>query len=572
MKRSAALLEQIDSGVYIKLFWRKDNHLVIGCLTDVTGKPLPGYHRAQHTIRPPETAEGAAGIVKRRLLEQYREKAAGSGEDPGNQPYTSAWKELCRRYPTPGKLEEVLNWKSWARSTYRSTVSYLYRQILPRLDKLGLNPSSEDIKALQAELVEQASNSKISLGIEEQARKNLLHKLWRCHDLYVQMRTLLPHRLLPELDLRMEGCTAPDMEQCKSLPDQVRITFAALLLALVPTIYGGIALSLAFMLLCGLRTGESGALFFSDLVYCGEVCLFWVHQQLDGSRAVPILKTFDSYRRLPAVKLLRDMLELRRNWLEEQGYTPEQIQCFPISGHPANPAEFASANLISAAGRILLQLCGCSESYWDGLRSLMGAQADLLETGVSLSDITAYALRRDFASRAANICGVNNTELDFALGHKTDHIRQEKRAFFTEDSLLRFCRKLEGYVFLPDHSGNPAYLPVPIPEDGETVTLTATQANFVVPKGAEFVLRIQTLDAGQSVRIQTSGAEVRSVKQFSAEDLPEERHARPLLLEANSRSICQPLIDRVSAEGLAERAEQKLKELIGNGKTVFSGH
>ena len=70
----------------------------------------------------------------------------------------------------------------------------------------------------------------------------------RCDILYRQLQLLLPWRNLPDLNLRMKGEAVPNVEQCKSLSDPVRIRFAAILRQQMETPYGGVALCLRFTL------------------------------------------------------------------------------------------------------------------------------------------------------------------------------------------------------------------------------------------------------------------------------------------------------------------------------------
>ena len=113
------------------------------------------------------------------------------------------------------------------------------------------------------------------------------------------------------------------------------------------------------------------------------------------------------------------MVEMRRAWLREQGYTDKQIQDMPLNGRPKDPGLPIDTGAISAVGRQLLIICGCRErSYWDGVRTLMADDPDTTVSGSRLMDVTAYILRRDFASWVSNVCAIPNQELDIAMGHK----------------------------------------------------------------------------------------------------------------------------------------------------------
>lgn len=564
---SSKKIVQVGEGLYVCYRSRDHGRTVVGTLTNVLGQPMEGTVTAQHTIRPPESVE-AAEIVKQRLLSKYQAHTA-AGRPPGEKAFfTEVWETFGRLCPSEDERMRRLNGENWAYSTFRAAYTYLIYQILPRLDALGPHPTQEDIRKIHEDLVEQASNSKVSLGIHAQARKNLIPKLRRCDVLYQQMQSLMSRYGLPELDLRMEGCAVPDVEQCKSLPDAVRIRFAAILMLQVETPWGGIALSLGFMLLCGLRTSESAALYFQNLEDTGDTWMFWVRQRLDGDTVTPILKTESSYRRLPVARFLRDMLSLRRRWLEGQGYTPAEIDHLPISGRPEDPTRFAPCYQISAAGRALLLASGCGETYWEGVRDLMRKEPDPLGEGGGLSDITAYALRRDFASRAANHCGVSAKELDYALGHKVQGSVLDKRAFYSTDNLAEFGRKLERYVFDPNHSGNPAYLPIEIHGDQEIPLFPSPETHLHFQDDMVIQLWVQSVDAGKTIQALFSDGEILEVRHTSVPDPPQERHVRPLLGENRTQSWYEEQIAEARSEKTRQIVERHWKEMFGNGEKI----
>ena len=87
------------------------------------------------------------------------------------------------------------------------------------------------------------------------------------------------------------------------------------------------------------------------------------------------------------------------------------VRISPFNAAGKRQTSFVSCDVISAVGRRLLQICGCKEEFWDGSRELMRLEPDV-EDGIQIgTDLTAYVLRRDFASRAANVCGATDQEL-----------------------------------------------------------------------------------------------------------------------------------------------------------------
>ena len=545
----------------LKISVREGNTLVIGQLVDAGGRPL-GI-QAETRIHTPETVLNAVNRVRERIRQKIQSQAAEVPQ-AGNLFYTGAWQELQRRWPDQADRLRRLNIERWDESTLMQTVSYLKNQILPRLDRLGCSPIDKDISALHDELVEQASNSKNSLGLSDQARSNLIGKLRRCDVLYRQIQVLLPDWHLPDLDLRMEGQCVSNLEQCKSLPEPVRIRLAALLALLIPTQWGGAALCLAFMLMCGLRTAESAALYFRDLVWEKGIELFWVAKQREGTELTGILKTENAYRRLPLTRFLSDMVEMRRAWLREQGYTNKQIQDMPLNGRPKDPGLPIDTGAISAVGRQLLIICGCRErSYWDGVRTLMADDPDTTVSGSRLMDVTAYILRRDFASWVSNVCAIPKQELDIAMGHKVKVSMNEKRAFYGIESMLRFRRQLERYVFDPNHSDHPAFSPVTVAAEHPGSLPAYGKLQLVAAEDMEIQLYASALDAWQPLHIQVNGGKILRAANISLPDLPEERHTRPLLGETWDHAFYEQLIAEArSGKQYLRKAEIACEEVL----------
>ena len=562
----------LGNGLFMKQNTRDGGRILIGILFYQYGGEVPGVIHAQRTVSPPESIEQAWSWVKDRLLKDYRQNYGEKMEPPPDGAvFTGAWLKFCELYPTEGKRKLLLNIEGWADSTYDSTLSYFLLQILPKLNQCGSHCTQDDIRTLQQKLVKQAVDSKHSLGIRDQARKNLRNKINRCHRIYENLRDHLPLGWLPELHLRMEGKAVADVEQCKSLSPETRVSFEAMLRSLVKTPWGGIAMSLAFMHRCGLRTAESAALRFEDMKESGGVVTFWVRRQLRGDTTTDLLKTSNSYRRLPVPRLLRDMLADRKAYLqdkEDAEGSGKSVDHFPISGHYTDPEQFVPCDDISAVGRRLLQICGCKEEFWDGSRELMRLEPDV-EDGIQIgTDLTAYVLRRDFASRAANVCGVTDQELNFALGHKVKNGERAKREFFGDDSMAAFGKKLERFVFDPHHSDHPAFAPIPLVPGSSSVQFIDGRLTFYATEDMEVDVTAETLDAGQSVRICTSDKTEPTVYSYSVSDLPAERDARPLLGDLPDRKWYAEQIAAAANETNLHQLKQMLKEALPDGKNV----
>ena len=578
---------QVGENLYIRYGFREHNTIVVGTLVDKDSLPIPGVKNAQHKIRPKESVGDAKDFVKSKLMEKYQKAFFPCSGTPGKHPYTDALKEFCSFYPTPEEQQQHLNWENWATSTFRGTYTYLCNRVLPRLDKLGVNPGPEKIQPMQEELVDLIVTGKpqdepLSKETVSQIRQNLLYKMRRCDILYRQLQLLLPWRNLPDLNLRMKGEAVPNVEQCKSLPDPVRIRFAAILRQQMESPYGGVALCLGFMFFCGLRTAESAALTFGDIHTSGETWTVQVKKQLSGTNVTPTLKTESSYRRLPLVQFLKDMVSTRKAYLQtlkhakktaeeeskEEPMDHLSIDNLPISYQPGTSQLFVPSSQISAAGRALLLASGCTVSYWEDMLDLMSGKLDLSQDGEKLRDITAYALRRDFASRAANSCGVTERELDLALGHKIRCSAVEKRAFYSLPSLSAFRQKLENYIFDPKHTAHPSFLPIVVDGAQDLTLLPVTQARLFFKKDTVIRLNLLSLDAGQIIQANFSDGKVLHQKQVPLEDLPVERSARQLLANVPSPGWYEKSITAVESAKVRGAVEKIWKEIFKYGKKV----
>ena len=82
-----------------------------------------------------------------------------------------------------------------------------------------------------------------------------------------------------------------------------------------------------------------------------------------------------------------DALQMRMDWLREQGFTDEEIQKLPVVSSANDPRLMASPNDLSAYLRELLSLLGCGKKYWEAVDEVMLAEPDMEipVTGVSFS-------------------------------------------------------------------------------------------------------------------------------------------------------------------------------------------
>ena len=116
-----------------------------------------------------------------------------------------------------------------------------------------------------------------------------------------------------------------------------------------------------------------------------------------------------------------------------------------------------NASELSKYCRQVFARSGISAEQLDSIRPLMAREPDIVD-GVRETDISAYILRRDWAGRMANVCGMSAEDVDYYLGHGN---RDVKSAYYLDAAKsAETARLMERYVYLPECSLNPAYSPI----------------------------------------------------------------------------------------------------------------
>ena len=102
---------------------------------------------------------------------------------------------------------------------------------------------------------------------------------------------------------------------------------------------------------------------------------------------------------------------------------------------------------------------GLSADYLREANASMREKPDYDDSRRPIYDLSAYILRRDWASRARNICGFSSLEIDYCLGHNI-RIAQKKREDFRHPSnLVQLAVKLERHIHNPEISAHPGCTP-----------------------------------------------------------------------------------------------------------------
>lgn len=437
---------------------------------------------------------------------------------------------------------------SWSESTKSGTLSYFSRQILPRMDVYGANICNEDMVSIYTELVEKAIKSGRSNKDVRTAQESVSSYFSRCAKIYRNMRFLFPE--LPDIEFPAAEQNTANPEQAKALPDSVRVKFASLLLRLPSH---GCVLGAVLMLTAGLRTSEAAAPTIGDIEHRGDFGVLPVITQRPNLEEVSRLKTPAAYRVVVLPKLAMDILDIRINHLTGLGYCMDEIRKMPCVARNDDPHLPVRSQELSRFVRKMLELCGCSEDYFENADVLQRIEPDIIDANNKISDVSAYILRRDWATRASNICGITANVVNYLIGHKNDGA--QIKDYLTPEAQRDIAYKLERYVFLPSHSCNPAFVPYQADSIREH-NIEGNCAHVIrADRDAHLTLNLRSLEADDTLTITVPEGRKVSVSRADVSDSVESRAVRPIMGGIHSQSyydLLQSEANGISIETLLE--------------------
>ena len=418
--------------------------------------------------------------------------------------------------------------RGWNDETFHKTIVYCLNNVFPRLDRYGFEICEEDIHTIQEELIQKAYDSKCSNSKRDDAERSVAAQLYRADYVYQRLREQFPD--LPRLDLKLDK-RGPRVqaEQCKALPDKVRVMLARLLLRLLATPYGGQALAAAFMLFCGLRTSEAAGVVYGDIRRSGAFGSLFVCRREQNGEFVNTLKTKNAYRNVVLPKILMDFLDIRIDRLKNLGFSDDQISKLPIACASGNPETLTRANAVSALVRELLQLCGISDEFLQAMRDLADCEPDIVDDDERVTDVAAYTLRRDWCTRACHVCGFTMDQVDYLLGHAPKSNRRQD--YLTPEKQAELALKLERYVFDPDHSAHPA-ASVQVIEPGtekEFPTFQAFRFSVDSRHATRINITFSCMEPGEALKLVLPAGVIPNYKLDYFGDTPEMRQSRTLM-------------------------------------------
>lgn len=382
----------------------------------------------------------------------------------------------------------------WAQSTYDGTLSYLRDSISPRMDRIGEDICDEDIKKIADDLITRACKSgrgkpgadgRVTEKDAAAARQQVIVKLDRCRRLYELAISQYPQSGLPDVNFPIyERVKVSKVEQPKELPADTRVVFASMLWLL--TNQGDVrAYNAALMLYAGLRTGEAAAPKIGEITLAADhkYGSYFVAGKIRNGTYEPYPKTQAGYRTVILGSEMVQFVQLRIRQLQAQGYTAQEIENIPLG--TTNDSD------LSAFVKKLLLLAGCNSQI------ITESTAEAMHT--DSADISAYTLRRDWATRMANCCGMPMDMLDKLLGH----VRRDnaKRDYTTPAQQQRIAAIIDRCVLLPQLSQSSAVQPMILSNNTSIVLNENIRHQFVAREDCTVNLDIQALEPGQPLII-----------------------------------------------------------------------
>ncbi len=218
----------------------------------------------------------------------------------------------------------------------------------------------------------------------------------------------------------------------------------------------GSYMALAMMLYLGMRPSECLGLTFGDIRplygYQDEIRCLYIYKQRKEDNAVDYrLKTRNAYRILPIPSELDALLRQREKGMRTR--LDGDLSAYPIVCKDTKWIE-------PCKRRTALELCAGllrkefrDETAIADLTTEMNRDAAFEE-----KDITAYLLRRNFATAMVSVCGMEEDELQYLMGHDILD-EQEMRSDFTDaDFLARLWHKMNRRVLWDNIPENDMHL------------------------------------------------------------------------------------------------------------------
>lgn len=223
-----------------------------------------------------------------------------------------------------------------------------------------------------------------------------------------------------------------------SIPEEIKLLTEIHNNFLTDSFYLGIAI----LFYLGLRPGECCGLKFGDIRplqdYPDVFCLYVYSQIRSTSEKTNQLKTANAYRVLPIPAELHSLIVQRREKVENE--LGQDCSAFPILCLNDSPEGYKH----SCRPKDFLLLCKRT------LRQCEVAESTMKELSVDIynedpfkeASATAYLLRRNFATALSGVCGMDEDEIKYMMGHAIYTLGERRSDFLNPDTLFSLYKKL----------------------------------------------------------------------------------------------------------------------------------
>ena len=238
-----------------------------------------------------------------------------------------------------------------------------------------------------------------------------------------------------------------------TIPEEIKVAKAILSDPEQPAENFGLAL----MFCLGLRNNEACGAHFGDIhpLDCApSQHVLWVYKSTKkGTNELRAGgKTRNVGRIIPLPVLLQELLQKRRTLLERyvaeqakplvlsEEQISEQIDAMPIVGLGANFRELCSAPILTKAGTVLLRNIKLEQE----MLSLIDRdirKPGRTEEGIAEKDPTAYLFRRNLGTHLY-LLGLEDSEIQYILGHDIEDDNDERSFFRNEEKLYPIAKKM----------------------------------------------------------------------------------------------------------------------------------
>lgn len=383
------------------------------------------------------------------------------------------------------EYDHIQGWKQ--ETTYTQFMSKFEKRLLPYLSHYSSIEefTISDRKQLLELLKTKVESDKRSNKQDFITERNIISFL-RQADYYLSvLKEYYPNYSFPDYNLS-DGIRAKRKtlanEQLKVLNKNVRRLFIQALHKDIKR-FPRLVYS-AVCMLFGLRTAEAAGQNPIDRTQIAGLDILSVFFQETNESRDPYLKTDSSYRRIPLPGWAGRMLD----------------QCLEQIGEMEPDKVMSTSEKLSKYVLKKLEECGLDETF------INDSDKDRIKCGDSKMygpyEVSAYILRRDFASRAKNICGFSSNEIDWYLGHSSHDSSNAKIDFASEKILKKIFLKLERFVYDFQQTTNPGWHPVDVSES-EIFELEFPRFKLTSSKRVRVKIYAETCEPGENLTIKS---------------------------------------------------------------------